>query len=179
MGAVPIASLGADGPYDFVNYNAHYGWALNAIQNGHPEWLVSEMNMRIDREHFLPDHDDWCYAYGSDAPNERKYGRVSILQARLATQNGMSWDSPGQGTLDGNAHVTWARFQPVEVMRQELKGKFLQMMTKLADPGARADAYANITDTVVTLGADGPYDFVNYNAHYGWALNASRGGRAL
>jgi hypothetical protein len=174
-----IVTLGANGPYDFVNHSAHYRWALEAIRGDHTDWLISEMDLRIEREPFLPDHDTYCYAYGSDASNDRKYARVSLLQARLAANAGMVWDYSGQGILDGNAYVAWARFRPVETLRQELKAKFYQMIYKLPNNEAKSNAYARLTNLMVELGANGPFDLINYSAHYNWALNAVNAGNWL
>ena len=41
--------LGSDVPSEAVSYDAHYGWALHAIQDGHPEWLRSEKGRRRHR----------------------------------------------------------------------------------------------------------------------------------
>lgn len=111
--SVTAARLGADGPYDTTDYQAHNAWAVRAIAEGHFQWLSSEMDARLDRPGLFRQSDDWCNANGRDAANEQKYARVSMLLARLAAQRGVTWDWPGQGSLEPFAHLRWARLHPL------------------------------------------------------------------
>ncbi|GEM_PF-435918 len=112
------------------------------------------------------------YAENASAPNAQKYARISVLQARLARERGMAWDYPGQGNECSADHIEWAQFQTLTGLRTELKSKFQQMMAKLSNPYAKADVYAKVTVDIVKLGANGPYDIPNEEAHRSWALNA-------
>jgi hypothetical protein len=51
--AVDMITLGADGPNDLPDHAFQKQWALDAIRNGQSDQLISAMNQRIDREHFL------------------------------------------------------------------------------------------------------------------------------
>jgi hypothetical protein len=138
----------------------------------------------IDSAYFLPNHDDWCYAYNADAPNDRKYARTSLLLDRLATKYGIKWDFEElsktlmlePNSYVGNAYVAWARFQPVKNLRQKLKDKVYQVMTsKNLSPDEKAEVYAEVTTTLITLGAKMPEDkdnTVKCNPQKEWARTA-------
>ena len=92
----------------------------------------------IDSAHFLPNHDDRCYAYDADAHNDRKYSwyksssrSASLLKYEIRwnfneLSKSLLFDQPN--SYIGNAYVAWARFRPVKVLRQQLKEKFHQMI---------------------------------------------------
>jgi predicted hydrocarbon binding protein len=72
----------------------------------------------------------------------------------------------------GNAYIAWARFRPVEVMRQQLREKFNQMMMELSSTDQKAEVYTKIITTLINLGAKVHNDIntINYNAHREWAI---------
>ena len=172
--SVTAAQLGGDVPSEAVGYDAHYGWAVQAIQDGHPQWLRSEMDARLQGGGLFRGPDEWCCAHAPDATNEQKYARVSTLLARLGAAHQMSWDSSGQGATDALSHFGWARLRPVQTVQAELIDKLRQVVAKVASGEAVADAYAQVTVTMVVLGADGPHDVTDYRAHYDWAISAPR-----
>ena len=153
-----------------VNDSVYVRWALNAVHSGHKQWLIDDINEKIDNEHFLQNNDYLCYAYSSDDSNEFKYARVSLLEAKLADNVGMKWDLPFQGLLDCNSHITWARFRSVEEMREDLAYKFNQIIYKFTSPSQIAKAYEEITKVILEL-TDNVSDFRQYSSHYEWALS--------
>jgi Domain of unknown function (DUF4185) len=153
-----------------VNDSVYVKWALNAVHSGHKEWLIDEINEKIDHEHFLQNNDYLCCAYDSDDSNEFKYARVSLLEAKLADNVGMKWDLPFQGLLDCNSHITWARFRSVEEMREDLAYKFNQIIYKFTSPNQIAKVYEEITKVILEL-TDNVSDFREYSSHYEWALS--------
>ncbi len=153
-----------------VNDSVYVRWALNAVHSGHKQWLIDDINEKIDNEHFLQNNDYLCYAYSSDDSNEFKYARVSLLEAKLADNVGMKWDLPFQGLLDCNSHITWARFRSVEEMREDLAYKFNQIIYKFTSPSQIAKAYEETTKVILEL-TDNVSDFRQYSSHYEWALS--------
>jgi hypothetical protein len=153
-----------------VNDSVYVRWALNAVHSGHKQWLIDDINEKIDNEHFLQNNDYLCYAYSSDDSNEFKYARVSLLEAKLADNVGMKWDLPFQGLLDCNSHITWARFRSVEEMREDLAYKFNQIIYKFTSPSQIAKAYEELTKVILEL-TDNISDFKEYSSHYEWALS--------
>ena len=172
--SVTAALLGADGPFDSTDYQAHNAWAVRALTAGHPEWLHSELNARLDRPGLFRQPDDWCNANDRDATNEQKYARVSTLLARMALSRNVVWDQPGHGSLDAFAHLRWARLHPLHQLLSELDAKISQVVRKSATAQAAASGYARLTLALIALGADGPADVPHYTPHYQWALGAPR-----
>lgn len=162
--------------YDYSSFNnsvndiVYVKWALNAVHSGHKQWLIDDINEKIDNVHFLQNNDYLCYAYSSDDSNEFKYARVSLLEAKLADNVGMKWDLPFQGLLDCNSHITWARFRSVEEMREDLAYKFNQIIYKFTSPSQIAKVYEELTKVILEL-TDNVSDFKEYSSHYEWALS--------
>ena len=148
-----IVRLGYDyGTFNnIVNESVYVKWALDAVHTGHDQLLIEEINQRIDHEDFLPDKNYLCYAYGPDDPNEFKYARVSLLEAKLAQDVRMQWDFSLQGTLDCNSNIAWARFRTVEDMRRNLECKFKQIVKKFPSAESIAKAYTELIKVITDL----------------------------
>ena len=134
-----------------VNAEIYRRWALDAVHTGNKALLTEEINLRIDSERFLPDHDHLCYAYSSEDSNEFKYARISLLEAQLAESVDMKWDLQHQGALDCNSHIAWARFRHIEELRRDLVSKFKQMVLKFRSPDEIANAYEKISNAIMDL----------------------------
>lgn len=163
--------LGAGTSEDFIQVDCEK-WAFNTIQNGNTNLLIDKINTLIDSDDFLPNHDSWAYAYDSDAPNEFKYARVSLLIASLAKSYNLIWDVPEQGAIDRSMYVSWARLHPVEEMRKELKNKFQQMVSKINTKTDIAHVFAVLTILIIDLSSDKPLETIDYSTSYESALNA-------
>jgi hypothetical protein len=135
-----IASVISRLGYDYnlfnntVNAEIYRRWALDAVHTGNKNLLIDEINKRIESGNFLPNHDDLCYAYGSEDSNEFKYAKISLLEARLGEFVKMNWDLEHQGKLDCVSHITWARFRHIDEMRGDLVSKFRQLILKYHYP---------------------------------------------
>ena len=127
----------------------------------------------IDHEDFLPDKNYLCYAYGPDDPNEFKYARVSLLEAKLAQDVRMQWDFSLQGTLDCNSNIAWARFRTVEDMRRNLECKFKQIVKRFPSAESIAKAYTELIKVITDLSRN-VKDAIDTREpsshHYNWVL---------
>ena len=79
------------------------------------------------------------------------------LEARLGEN--YDWPLPGQERLDCAAHIGWARFQSVEMLRQQLKDKFAFLLTVLESSDEIANAYAQMAVLLVKLGGQQEVDY--------------------
>lgn len=165
--------------YDYVTFNnivndsIYVRWALDAVHTGNDQLLIDEINQRIDNEDFLPDNDYLCNAYGNDDPNEFKYARVSLLEAKLAQEVGIPWDFSFQGILDYNSNIAWARFRSVENMRENLDCKFKQIVKKFPSAEHVAKAYTEIIKVIADLTHNTKETIGNsksWSLHYDWVL---------
>lgn len=153
-----------------VNADVYRRWALDAVHTGNKELLIEEINQRIDSERFLPNHDYLCYAYSSEDPNEFKYARVSLLQAKLAESVKMEWDLQHQGTLDCNSYIKWARFRHIKELRNDLVSKFKQMVIKFSSSDDIANAYEEIRKAIANL-SDTAIDDKKVSSNDQWILS--------
>jgi len=120
--------------------------------------------------------DSRAYATDLRASREQKYARISVLQAELATQYGVSWDVPAQGNQCSADHLEWALFHSAEELRAELKAKARQLITRVALPNDKAEIYARVTVDLIYLGGGKRDDSDNIAAHRTWALDAINDG---
>lgn len=142
---------------NIVNIDIYKKWALNVVHTGNREWLIAEINKYIDSEHFLPDNDHFCYAYGPEDSNEFKYARISLLEAKLANELGIQLEPPFQ-QANFNAHIAWARFRSVEEMRDNLCSKFKQIVYNFKNSKDINEVCKNIIKTIITLTCNGSAD---------------------
>ena len=164
-----IKVLTTNPPADLGDLDDEGDFALTALQGGNPQAVLDRMNVLIDSQNFLPNRDDWCYADGPDAPNDLKYSRVSFAEARLGL--GYEWTPPGRGSLVCSDHVGWARFQTVDVLREELKRKFDFLMNSVFDlDEGIARGYADLTSIIVQLGGGFANEGTDPEPHFQWAL---------
>ena len=127
---------------------------LDTKDYGGKESIVDKIRQLIDLEQFLPDHDHLCYAYDANDANEFKYARISLLETRLGNNAGIQWDFAYQGSLDFRSHIAWAKFRSVEVLRQEILDKFIQIVYKLSSLESIADAYVQIYKAISEISTD-------------------------
>ncbi|MDF3554514.1 DUF4185 domain-containing protein [Bacillus cereus] len=163
--------LGA-GSFEEFNQIDCEKWALNAIQDGNTNLLVNKINTLIDSDDFLPNHDAWAYAYDSDAPNEFKYARVSLLVASLAKSFKLTWNVPEQGAFDRIRYVSWARLHLVEEIRKDLKDKFQQMVLKIKTKTDIAHIFVVLKTEILNLSENKPLEGINYSTCYENTLKA-------
>jgi hypothetical protein len=155
-----------------IDETIHKKWALNVIHSGNKELLVSEIERAVDHEHFLISNDYLCYAYSSYDSNEFKYARLSLLISNLAYNVGMKWDIQMQGLVaDWNSYIAWARFRSVKEMRQDLLSKIQQMIYNFSSIDFVANAYAEITKTILEL-TDDPLCKEDYSRDYERSISA-------
>ncbi len=103
---------GEYGPYQIQPYvsgvKGHYTKIYYTLSTANP-YSVMQMTTVILTEGEALDPN--AYAYDATVPNDRKYARISILQAQLAAARNMSWDFLGQGSQSCADHIEWAQFQ--------------------------------------------------------------------
>jgi len=158
--------------YDYNSFkniskgNIHKRWALNAIQSGHSEWLISEIKQKIDNSCFLPSNDYLCYAYDCHDSNEFKYARIGLLVSFLAANVSTKLDLKREQLVNCNSFVAWARFRSVKEIREDLLNMVTQII-KFPSTTSKANAYTEIIHVIQNL-ANTTHS-IEHSNYYEWA----------